>query len=327
MHFFPIDTPLLAFIAMTIGFVLLIKGGDWVVDSAAFVARQFGIPPLIVGFTIVAFGTSLPELLVSVLANLEGSPDIAIGNVLGSNIANILMVIGTAALFAPIVTTSRAIFKDLAIMLVATAIFMALMLYGEIGRLAGGLMMALLVAYVILQYRMAVKGELPVDNDEEGPNFKNKFMPYILLCLGLAGVALGADFLVKGAQFSAAYIGVPDAVVALSVIALGTSLPELSTSIIAARRGHSEMALGNVIGSNVFNILMIMGLTTVIKPIIEGSFSPQLVDFDIWMTAGVSVLFALLLLFYNKVTRPIGIIFVSAYVLYNVYIYAIYMTP
>ncbi len=327
MHFIPIDTPLLAFLAMTVGFIFLIKGGDWVVESAVYVARNFGLSPLIVGFTIVAFGTSLPELLVSVLANLEGSPGIAIGNVLGSNIANVLMVIGTAALFTPLVTTSKAIIKDLVMMIAVTALFAGLMLYGEIGRMAGVLMIALLVVYVFFQYRMAVKGELPSDAAEEGPDFKNKYMPYLLLLLGLAGLAIGAEFLVKGARFSATYIGVPDAVVALSVIALGTSLPELSTSIIAARKGHSEMALGNVIGSNVFNILMIMGLTTAIKPILAGSFAAQLVDFDIWMTVAVSLVFTIILLAFNKISRPVGGIFVAAYVLYNIYIYAIYVTP
>ncbi len=325
MHFLTVDTPLLAVAAMVAGFVLLIKGGNWTVDSAVFLAKKFGVSSLIVGFTIVAFGTSLPELLVSVMANLDGSPGIAIGNVLGSNIANVLMVLGATAVFAPLVVSSPGIFKDLIMMIVATAILMVLMLSGEISRMAGIGMVALLAGYVFLQYRMAIKGEIETEDDTNVPDFKNKVMPYAMLALGLVSVSLGADFLVKGAKFSAAYIGVPDAVIALSVIALGTSLPELSTCIISVRKGHSDMALGNIIGSNVFNILVIMGITSIVKPIASGSFAAQLVDFDIWVTVAVSFLLMLILLAFRKIARPVGVMFILGYVVYNVYIYAIYM--
>lgn len=310
--------------AMLAGMYLLIKGGDYTVDSAVFIAHRFGISPMLVGFTIVAMGTSLPEMVVSLIANLQGSGGIAIGNVLGSNIANILLVIGATALFVPLVTQKEAVLKDLIMMLIATGIFTILLLQGDVGRAAGIGMVVLLLAYIILQYRMSAANEMPDEDAEETPEFSKPWMPYFLLLLGLITIALGAEFLVRGAKMSAQIMGVPEAVIALSVIALGTSLPELSTCIIAGRKGHSGMVLGNIIGSNVFNILMIIGVTATIKPILEGTYDQQLVDFDIWFVLAISVLFALLLVFHNKITRPVGILFVSTYILYNIYIYAIY---
>ncbi|MCB1562611.1 MAG: calcium/sodium antiporter [Alphaproteobacteria bacterium] len=310
--------------AMLAGIVLLVKGGDWTVDSSVFIARKLGISPLLVGFTIIAFGTSLPELIVSILANLEGSPGIALGNVLGSNIANILFVIGLCAIFTPLVTKSKAVLKDLTMMLAATVLLGLLLFSGEIGRLAGLGMVAVLIVYVSLQYKMAKSGEMPPPEEDE-PGFSKPAQAYGFLAMGLVGIALGAQFLVHGAKTSALIIGVPDAVIGLSVIALGTSLPELSTSIIAGRKGHSDMVLGNIIGSNVFNILMIIGLTAIAKPIVEGSFAPQLVSLDIWIVGLVSVMFAGLLLFYNRISKPVGFAFMAGYVIYNIYIYAIYI--
>ncbi len=310
--------------AMLIGIALLIYGGNWTIDAAVHVAKRLGMPPLIVGFTILAFGTSLPELIVSVFANLGGSPGIAIGNVIGSNIANMLMVIGVTALFVTLHTISKAVIKDLIMMLVSTSILAGLLLFGEIGRLAGLAMLFFLCAYIFLQYKMSGKGEMPPEEMEE-PTFSSERKAYFFLITGMLSIALGAEFLVRGAVFSAAAIGVPEAVIALSVIALGTSLPELSTCIIAAKKGQSEIVLGNIIGSNVFNILMIIGATALIKPISQGTFTVQLIDFDIWILTLVSTIFALILIFRGKITRINGIIFCAAYMLYNVYIYAIYI--
>jgi len=180
----------------------------------------------------------------------------------------------------------------------------------------------LLLSYIFLQYKMSLRGEIPAENEEpEESNFSYPWQPYLFLLLGLIAVAGGAEFLVRGAKVSARLLEVPEAVIALSIIAFGTSLPELSTCIIAARKGFSEIVLGNIIGSNVFNILMIIGLTAIIKPIAENSYEQQLVDFDIWVVVAVSVIFSLILIFYNKITRPIGIVFMALYALYNIYIY------
>lgn len=316
----------IAVVFMVIGIALLVKGGNWTVDAAVFVARRFGLSPLLVGFTIVAFGTSLPELVISVLAQLEGSTGIALGNVMGSNIANILLVIGVAAIIAPLVSSSKAVDKDIFMMILATCILVGLMLHGEFSRVAGGVMVLLLVGYVFYQYTMVKKGEMPMEAAEENEiTFAKPLQAYSFLLLGLIGIAAGAEFLVTGAQETAASIGVPDSVIGLSIIALGTSLPELSTTIIAARKGHSGIVLGNIIGSNVFNILMILGITALVKPIVQGSFEAQLVNFDIWFVAFTTSIFGLMVLYMKKVTRPAGILFCAAYIGYNAYIYAIHM--
>lgn len=318
-----------AITAILAGMYLLIKGGDWTVDSAVYIADRFGVSPMLVGFTIVAMGTSLPELVVSLFANIQGLGGIAIGNVIGSNIANILFVVGLTAVVVPLITNSKAIFKDLVMMLVASIIMLALMMDGDVERVPAIGMVILLIGYIFMQYKMNKQDELAEESDEdfsddEIPSFKNDYLPYVFLLLGLVCIAVGADFLVRGAKTGALILGVPDAVVALSVIALGTSLPELSTCIIAARRGHSGIVVGNILGSNVFNILMIIGVTAIIKPIREGTYAPQLANLDVWVMMAVSVIFALVLLLYKKVDRPVGVSFVMAYVLYNAYIYAIY---
>jgi len=310
---------------MVIGIFLLVKGGNWTVDGAVFVARKFGISPLIVGFTIIAFGTSLPELLISVFANLRGSGGIAIGNVLGSNIANILLVIGVSAVMVPLLAQSKALMRDLLVMILATGLLAFIMHYGEIGRMAGFFMIAVLFGYVFLQYKMAkADGDVPMEA-EDIPSFSRAIYAYAFLLLGLVAIAGGAEFLVRGASASATIIGVPEAVIALSIIALGTSLPELSTCVVAVRKGHSDIVLGNIIGSNVFNILMILGFTAIVKPIASGSFAPQLVNFDIWITVLVSVIFTLLIVLFKKIGRVVGFAFCAAYIIYNIYIYAIYI--
>lgn len=317
----------LPLVFMLIGIVLLVKGGAWTVDGAVFIARKFGISPLVVGFTIVAFGTSLPELLISVFANLQGSAGIALGNVLGSNIANVLLVIGVSATMVPLVSKSPAILKDLLMMVLATSLLTFLMNYGAISQLAGVAMIAILFSYVFLQYRMAKNSEMPQEamEPEDEPEFLKPLYAYLFLLLGLIAIAGGAEFLVRGAKDAAMIIGVPEAVIALSIIALGTSLPELSTCIVAVRKGHSGIVLGNIIGSNVFNILMILGITAIVKPIAAGSFAPQLVNFDVWIVSLTSALFALSIVFFNGVSRAVGVLFCGAYLAYNIYIYAIYV--
>lgn len=314
---------------MAAGIVLLVKGGAWTIDSSVFVARQFGISPLIVGFTIIAFGTSLPELLISVLANLEGSPGIALGNVIGSNIANVCLVIGLTAALVPLATQSPGIRRDVIMMLFTTGILAIIMTMGEIGRIVGGMLVAILIAYVLYQYWSAKHGKVPADalvqEAQDVAEFSKPVFAYLFLLLGLVMIAGGAEVLVNGARQSAAILGVPEAVIALSVIALGTSLPELSTCLIAGRKGHSDIALGNILGSNVFNILMILGVTALVKPIAAGSFAPQLVSFDIYVMGISSLIFALLILGLKGIPRIAGIGFCLAYITYNIYIYAIYL--
>lgn len=316
------DTTILSLGALFLGIVMLIKGGGWAVDSAVYIARRYGISPMVVGFTIIAFGTSLPELIVSVFANLQGSPGIALGNVLGSNIANILLVLGVTAIFTPLVAAfSKALLRDLTMMFLSTILLAGLLYYGEVSRLFALVMILILTAYVLLQYMTTSEEEF--NNEElEDVAFPSDKLAYGTLFLGLMSIAIGAEFLVRGAKISAGLIGVPESVVALSLIAFGTSLPELSTSIIAARKGQTSMVIGNIIGSNVFNILMIIGITALILPIEQGGFERQLATFDVWVTLAVSVVLIGVLLKFAKIGKVMGCLFSVSYILYNIYIYA-----
>lgn len=328
MEFTHFDSFILAAAAMLLGIFLLIKGGDWTIDSSVYIARKFGISQMVVGFTIVAFGTSLPELVISVIANLQGSAGIALGNVIGSNIANILLVLGAAGFLVTLqAQRNKELVKDLSFMVLATIVLAGFLIFGEISRVAGGLMIATLAIYVFLQYRASLKDKKePSHENEPEPEFFHAAQPYIFLFIGLISIALGAEFLVRGAKISAEIVGVPEAVIALSIIAIGTSLPELSTCIIAARKGQSDIVLGNIIGSNVFNILMIVGVTATVKPIVQGSFAAQLATFDIWLALIVAVIFTALLLIRGKIGKLVGGFFLLSYLVYNIYIYAIYVS-
>ena len=315
----------LAFGALGLGIYLLFKGGEWTIDASVYVAKRLGVSPLVIGFTIVAFGTSLPELIVSINANLTGSPGIAIGNVIGSNIANILMVVGVTAIFATLVAVPREIIRDLSMMMVATIIMMGLMIHGTISTVAGGAMIVFLFVYIGWQYYMATKGAIEPE-EFPAPDYPHFLQGILFLALGLIGIALGAELLVRGAKHSASILGIPEDVIGLSIIALGTSLPELSTCVIAAMKRQSDIVIGNILGSNVFNILMIIGATALAKPIVGSAIAPQVVSFDIWVMFGVTVFFAAILLFVKKITKPMGILFVTGYVFYIGLIYALYLT-
>lgn len=309
--------------ALGLGMYLLFKGGDWTIEAAVFIAQRLGVSPLVIGFTIVAFGTSLPELLVSLNAHMAGSPGIAIGNVIGSNIANILLVIGVTAFFATLVAVPRALLRDITMMLVTSILMVFLMLQGSISQMAGGAMIIFLLLYVAWQYVMASKGKIEVEKIES-VEYKNIFHGIIFLILGLAAISGGAEFLVRGAKVSATIIGVPEDVIGLSVIALGTSLPELSTCIIAAAKRQSDIVIGNILGSNVFNILMILGVIASVKAIPSDAIAPQVITLDVWVMLGVAVLFAAILLFKKSIGKVTGGIFVLGYVFYIGLIYALY---
>ena len=310
--------------ALGLGIWMLIRGGDTTVNTSVYIANRFGISPLLVGFTIVGFGTSLPELIVAINANLKGAGGIALGNVLGSNIANILLVIGAAACVTPLIACPRALWRDILMMLISTGILAALLIHGSISALAGGMMLSLLIIYVIWQ-AISFKGkDAKIETPTEDTSYKNMWLAVSFLILGLALISLGAEFLVRGAQVSAAIIGIPDAVIGLTVIAIGTSLPELATGIAAARRRHTELLLGNIIGSNVFNILSILGIASLVQPFTQESISPQMVQFDIWAVVGVALFFSLLVFVFKKINRTAGILMVAVYCAYIFGLFALY---
>ncbi len=278
-------------ISMTVGgLVLLMVGADYLVRGAVGIARALGVSPLVIGLTIVAMGTSLPELVISLQAALEGSPGIAVGNIVGSNIANILLILGVAGLIAPIRCSRMAIFRDGSAMLAATALFIVAGLLDLLTIAYGSIALVLLGAYLYLSYRSDKKAGdgLHAQEAAEIESIAGAIWLSILAVVaGLGGVIFGANLLIEGAQGLARTFGVSEEVIGLTLVAFGTSVPELATTIVAALRRHADVALGNVIGSNLFNLMGVMGVVTCVLPI---ELPEQILRFDLWVMAGVSAM-------------------------------------
>ena len=306
--------------AMAFGLYLLIKGGDWTVDAAVFVAERTGLSPLFIGATIVSFGTSVPELFTSVNANISGFPGISLGNVLGSNVANILLVLGATAIVFTITAKPKDLIKVLGMMLLATAIMTYGVLTDSFTQGFGLLMFAILVAFVYYQYKTDSL-DLEEDDDEGERGIATMQSAILILLGGLAALAVGSELLVQGAVQTGTAIGVPEAIIGMTVVAFGTSLPELSTCLAAARKQSVGLILGNIIGSNTFNILSILALTAMIKPL---DVDPVLLGMELWVTVAVAVVFAAWMLIVGKLTKPLGIAMIAAYV---VFIAAQYLQP
>jgi cation:H+ antiporter len=306
--------------AMAFGLYLLIKGGDWTVDAAVFVAERTGLSPLFIGATIVSFGTSVPELFTSVNANLSGYPGISLGNVLGSNVANILLVLGATAFVFNVTANPKHLIKDLAMMLFATGIMVYGMMTGTFTQVFGLIMFAILASFVFYQYKTD-SIELEEDDEDDAGGIETMKGAILVLLAGLAALAVGSELLVKGAVQTGTAIGVPEAVIGMTVVAFGTSLPELSTCIAAARKQSVGLILGNIIGSNTFNILSIIALTAIISPL---DVDPVLLGMELWVTVAVAVVFAIWMLTVGKLTRPVGIAMMIGYV---VFIAAQYLQP
>ena len=280
-------------LSLAAGFVLLFFGGEIVVRGAVALARRFEVSPLVIGLTIVGFGTSLPELLVSLNAALSGAPGIAVGNVIGSNLANMMLILGIAALICPIAVNPNAIRRDGLVLAAVTAVFVIVAIGGSAERHEGALMLAALAAYIGLSLwrdARANSGSAQLHREEaEAMTGLPRRLWLMTLCVvvGFAAVSVGADLLVHGATALARAAGVPDEVIGLTLVAIGTSLPELATSIVAAYRGHADVCIGNVIGSNIFNLFGILGVTALAVPV---PFADKIVDFDLWVLAGVTLL-------------------------------------
>ncbi|MCU0827020.1 MAG: calcium/sodium antiporter [Tabrizicola sp.] len=245
----------MTYLLFTIGLAMLFFGGEALVRGASAVARHFHLSPMVIGLTIVGFGTSAPELLVSLQAALEGQPEIAIGNVVGSNIANILLILGISALIAPLIIPARQMWRDLAFMLAATAILWAMLLGTDVTRTYGAILFLGLLIFLAVTFKFG-KVEPPKDQAEE-----NQLKAWGFTLGGLIVLVIGARLLVDSAVEIATTYGISEAVIGLTIVAVGTSLPELATSVIAAYRKHTEIAVGNIVGSNIFNIFGILGIT------------------------------------------------------------------
>lgn len=291
------------------GLVALFVGGEALVRGAVAVARRLGISPLLIGLTVVGFGTSTPELLVSVDAAWRGVPDIAIGNIVGSNIGNILLIVGLSALIWPIRVLGGTLGRDTAVMMAAALILIPVFWLGEMGRLSGAVLLAGLIAYLVWAY---VKPGVYTADDDPAPMLP-LWQAALWVAAGLVALMVGARFLVDGAVSIARGYGISEAFIGLTIVAVGTSLPELATSLIAAFRRQSEIAVGNIVGSNIFNVLGILGVTALIAPIpVAGRF----LTFDLPVMIGVSAVLTGLLLTRPRIGRVAGGGLLLAYAAY-----------
>lgn len=310
-----------------LGLLILLLAGDALVKGAVNLSLRVGVPALIVSLTIVAFGTSAPELLISVNAVLDDKPGLGLGNVVGSNTANILLVLGVPALMTGLHTSQCDTRKTYLFMIGATVIFIGLAFRGTFDMLAGGLLLGML-AFVLADafrearnHRRACAAAALDPDDEEEVEGADPNMPwwqiYVFLVLGLVGLPLGADLLVDNASIIARRYGVSDSVIGLTLVALGTSLPELATTVMAALRRQADVALGNVIGSNLFNLLAIIGITTMIGEI---PVDPEFLQFDLWVMLGASLLLGPFVLMKMDINRIWGIVLTALYLVYVTFI-------
>ena len=308
----------LPYIYLIIGLVLLSGGADYLIKGAVAVAARFNISPLVVGLTIVALGTSLPELVVCVRAALEGASGIAVGNVVGSNIANILLILGAGAIMCPITANRTHFIRDSAIMIGATALFIGVAFTGSFGSISGMIMFALLIAFLFFSYTQGKKHGMDdlsmLDLDEAVPE---SLVPPLVAAFwvigGLVAVAFGADLLVNGATTIARSIGVSEEVIGLTMVAVGTSLPELATVAAAAAKRQTDLIVGNVMGSNIFNILGVMGVTAMVTDV---PVSDQILSFDVWIMIAAAVLLVPFMLSGNALSKREGLVCVLLYVVY-----------
>lgn len=305
---------ILALGCFAFGVFLLIKGGDWTVDSAAILARRFGLSPALIGFTVIAFGTSLPEMVVTVNANMKDMVDIAFGGIVGSNISNVLLILGASALITPLLVTMRDIRDDMAMMAVATLLLCGLVLMAVMHQWVGLGMLGLLVAYTAYRIHHTRKNPSPeaLPAIPEQPMFKT----LCILVLGLVFLAVGAEFLVRGAGTAARMMGVPELVIGLTLVAFGTSAPELAACVAAALKRQPGMVVGNILGSNVFNILSILGVTIAVKPVVTGDISEALMSRDLPIMVGATFGLILLLLIFKNVPRVAGFVMLALYAAY-----------
>ncbi|MBL4754277.1 MAG: calcium/sodium antiporter [Flavobacteriales bacterium] len=301
------------------GFVVLLAGGEILVRGATALALRFRISTLVVGVTVVSFGTSAPELVVSLKAALSGHPDISIGNIVGSNIANLALVLGVTAAIFHITVSKNSIRIDWPVMMVASLAFTGFIWDGALVRWEGAILLAAILAFVTWLIRKSRKEN---SKDSEQQKFMEEqshaSIPRIIIyiTLGCVGLAFGAEWLVHGAIGIASAMGISEAVISLTVIAFGTSVPELATSIIALAKKESDISIGNLIGSNIFNILGILGITAMFTEI--SGFDPRILNYDIWVMLGISFIIVLFMISHQQIRRSEGIILVALYVGYIV---------
>ena len=312
----------MTYIILLLGFVFLIKGADLFVDGASALSKKMGIPSVIIGLTVVAFGTSLPEAAVSVTASLNGSSGISIGNVVGSNLFNLLVVAGSSAIFSAVAVNKQIIKKDFPFSIVSTfaLLFLAYNIFTNpvsdmVLSSADGMVLLLFFA-IFMFYTVKAALSSPADEDENNVKDMPLWKQLLFIALGITAICLGGKFVVDSASDIARTFGLTEGLIGLTIAAVGTSLPELVTSIVAAKKGENDIAMGNVIGSNIFNILFVMGVASLIRPVAVDITSM----YDIGILIISSLIIYLFTLRKREISRPLGITMVLAYFVYLVYI-------
>ena len=294
---------------LIIGFVLLIKGADIFVDGSSGIAAKFGIPQLVIGLTIVAMGTSSPEAAVSISAALKGSAEITIGNIVGSNILNILIILGISSVIVPLAVAKSTMRYEIPFMIVITVLLLVTGLNGSIGIVEGIILLSAFAAYLTYLFIMA-KNDM---KQEDSPKDISTVKAALFIILGLAMIVLGSNFTVDAASAIALSLGLSERFIGLTIVALGTSLPELCTSVSAARKGNADIAIGNIVGSNIFNILFIVGLSALIT---EVPFARNFI-FDTLIAAAAAVMLLICcLLGKGRLKRSAGILMLIGYAVY-----------
>ncbi|MDE7296154.1 MAG: calcium/sodium antiporter [Clostridia bacterium] len=327
-------------VLLVVGLALLVKGADWFVDGSAGIAGKCKIPSLIIGLTVVAFGTSAPELCVSVASAIAHSTDLAIGNVVGSNICNILLILGISAIVSKLPVTKNSLVLDLPVLLVSSALLVGLGVWGQSLQWWDGLILLAVfggyMAFLLVNAKKELRAQAalpPVETQEEKDPPKGKIGVWyarmcektwfliVLTLVGLGMVVGGGTLLVNGAKYIASYFGMPERIIGLTVVAIGTSLPELVTSVVAAHKGETDIAVGNIIGSNIFNILLIAGISSLVYPlpfVIEKNMIDALVAL-----AAVVLLYGFALFKGHKLGRVAGITMLVCFVGYYIYLFLV----
>lgn len=315
-------------IFLVLGLFLLLGSGKYLVESSVKIASHFKIPTIIIGLTVVAFGTSAPELLVSIQAAVQGHPDMALGNVVGSNISNILLVLAATTIVFPLAVQRLSIIRDWPIMMGITILLGVFLLDLELSRIEGLIFVIALISYILFSIQQGRKEkrageEKYIDSGENDNDAEQKLWLAIMILFGACiGLAIGADLLVKNASILAKHAGISERVISISMVALGTSLPELATSMIAAFKKETDISIGNILGSNIMNIISVLGITSIIKPI---HTVEETLKLDIPWMFGASVILLLFMLPVKRgrISRIEGILMLTAYVTYIYFIFKV----
>ncbi len=308
-----IFTIVFALLFLVLGFVCLVKGSDWFVDGAVGIADRFHIPQIVIGLTIVAMGTSAPEAAVSISGAFADAADITIGNIIGSNIMNVLIILGLSAIVCPLIVDKSTVFIDTPFMISISVLLLVLGLDGEIIFVDALILVGVFVSYMAYLLISALKNKTEQEQIERKPIW----LTLVMTVFGLGIVILGSQFAVTGATVVAESIGVSERFIGLTIVALGTSLPELFTSVSAARKGNADIAIGNIVGSNIFNVLFVVGLSGLITIV---PFDPKFI-IDMLIAIAAALMLLLCCLKTKKLSRLSGVLMLVSYAAYFVYTY------